>query len=57
MKILDEKRMIIDYVSKNDTFILQDENRNEEKVGIFKMNTSLPESSNSIKDEYTVQPI
>ncbi|WP_210143216.1 hypothetical protein [Staphylococcus sp. GDX8P65P] len=87
MKISDEKRMIIDYVSKNNTteskrvfdgtygewrkiagedfngfsktdaFILQDENGNEEKVGIFKMSTSHPESSNSIKDEYTVQPI
>ncbi|MCE5008400.1 hypothetical protein [Staphylococcus equorum] len=87
MKISDEKRMIINYVSKNDTteskrvfdgtygewrkiagedfdgfsetdaFILQDENGNKEKVGIVKINTSLPASSNSIKDEYTVQPI
>ncbi|WP_192945577.1 hypothetical protein [Staphylococcus cohnii] len=87
MKISDEKRMIIDYVSKTDTtkskrifdgtygewrkisgedfngfsprdsFVLQDENGNEEKVGIFKMSKSHPESSNSIKDEFTVQPI
>ncbi|HDY5894051.1 TPA: hypothetical protein RPK66_002769, partial [Staphylococcus aureus] len=46
-----------DGFSKNDAFILQDENGNEEKVGIFKMSTSHPESSNSIKDEHTIQPI
>lgn len=87
MKISDEKRMVLDYVSKNsetepkrifdgtygefrkihgedfngfserDSFILQDENGNNEKVGIIKIKKSHPESSNSNQDEFVVRPI
>ncbi|PCF77665.1 hypothetical protein B4W74_12805 [Staphylococcus intermedius] len=87
MKISNEKRVVINYVSNTDTkeskrifdgtygelrkihgedfngfserdaFILKDENGNEEKVGIFKMKTSHPASSDSIKDEFTVRPL
>ena len=87
MKISDAKRMVLDYVSKNDeteskrifdgtygefrkiqgedfngfterdSFILQDENGNKEKVEITKIKKSHPESSDSIKDEFVVRPI
>ncbi|NWN86817.1 MAG: hypothetical protein HLX47_13190 [Staphylococcus sp.] len=87
MKISDAKRMVLDYVSKNDeteskrifdgtygefrkihgedfngfskrdSFFLQDENGNEEKVGITEIKNSHPESSDSIKDEFVVRPI